>query len=98
MVSYNLSNIKESQITGSLHLSSGWFYLLCFSLLLFSLKNLVKHLPEQDQLNALAKYGNEYANLSEPEQFGVVVGKHIHTETCTPLRTLLDFTLFCFII
>ncbi|XP_045889201.1 protein diaphanous homolog 3-like [Micropterus dolomieu] len=35
--------------------------------------NLVKHLPEQEQLNALAKYKNEYANLSEPEQFGVVM-------------------------
>uniref|UniRef100_A0A674N830 Diaphanous-related formin 3 n=1 Tax=Takifugu rubripes TaxID=31033 RepID=A0A674N830_TAKRU len=37
------------------------------------IQNLVKHLPEQDQLNALAKYENEYANLSEPEQFGVVM-------------------------
>ncbi|KAI4890828.1 hypothetical protein NFI96_013657 [Prochilodus magdalenae] len=35
--------------------------------------NLVKHLPEQEQLNALAKYKNEYASLSEPEQFGVVM-------------------------
>lgn len=33
----------------------------------------MKHLPEQEQLNALAKYENEYASLSEPEQFGVVV-------------------------
>lgn len=54
-------------------------------LLSFSLKNLVKHLPEQDQLNALAKYENEYANLSEPEQFGVVVriNTHSHTRTHT---------------
>uniref|UniRef100_A0A8C4GP89 Diaphanous-related formin 3 n=1 Tax=Dicentrarchus labrax TaxID=13489 RepID=A0A8C4GP89_DICLA len=37
------------------------------------IQNLVKHLPEQEQLNALAKYKNEYANLSEPEQFGVVM-------------------------
>uniref|UniRef100_A0AAX7V231 Diaphanous-related formin 3 n=1 Tax=Astatotilapia calliptera TaxID=8154 RepID=A0AAX7V231_ASTCA len=35
--------------------------------------NLVKHLPEQEQLNALATYKNEYSNLSEPEQFGVVM-------------------------
>uniref|UniRef100_A0A8B9KNQ2 Diaphanous-related formin 3 n=1 Tax=Astyanax mexicanus TaxID=7994 RepID=A0A8B9KNQ2_ASTMX len=35
--------------------------------------NLVKHLPEQEQLNALAKYKNEYASLSEPEQFGIVI-------------------------
>ncbi|XP_051957573.1 protein diaphanous homolog 3 [Xyrauchen texanus] len=37
------------------------------------IQNLVKHLPEQEQLNTLAKYKNEYANLSEPEQFGVVM-------------------------
>uniref|UniRef100_A0A8D0AG91 Diaphanous-related formin 3 n=1 Tax=Sander lucioperca TaxID=283035 RepID=A0A8D0AG91_SANLU len=37
------------------------------------IQNLVKHLPEQEQLSALAKYKNEYANLSEPEQFGVVM-------------------------
>lgn len=57
----------------------------------------MKHLPEQDQLNALAKYENEYANLSEPEQFGVVVGKHTYTHTNTLLRTLLYFTVFCLI-
>ncbi|MEQ2251868.1 Diaphanous [Ilyodon furcidens] len=37
------------------------------------IQNLVKHLPEQEQLNTLAKYKNEYTNLSEPEQFGVVM-------------------------
>ncbi|XP_054869567.1 protein diaphanous homolog 3-like isoform X2 [Amphiprion ocellaris] len=37
------------------------------------IQNLVKHLPEQEQLNALAKYKNEYSYLSEPEQFGVVM-------------------------
>ncbi|XP_069035097.1 protein diaphanous homolog 3 isoform X5 [Lepisosteus oculatus] len=37
------------------------------------IQNLVKHLPEQEQLNALAKFKKEYANLSEPEQFGVVM-------------------------
>ncbi|CAJ1049539.1 protein diaphanous homolog 3-like isoform X2 [Xyrichtys novacula] len=37
------------------------------------IQNLVKHLPEQEQLNALAKYKDEYTNLSEPEQFGVVM-------------------------
>ncbi|XP_042622535.1 protein diaphanous homolog 3-like isoform X3 [Cyprinus carpio] len=37
------------------------------------IQNLVKYLPEQEQLNALVKYKNEYANLSEPEQFGVVM-------------------------
>ncbi|CAK6965931.1 protein diaphanous homolog 3-like [Scomber scombrus] len=44
------------------------------------IQNLVKHLPEQEQLNALAKYKNEYTNLSEPEQFGVVMSsvKRLH--------------------
>uniref|UniRef100_A0A8C1VZI2 Diaphanous-related formin 3 n=1 Tax=Cyprinus carpio TaxID=7962 RepID=A0A8C1VZI2_CYPCA len=37
------------------------------------IQNLVKYLPEQEQLNALVKYKSEYANLSEPEQFGVVM-------------------------
>ncbi|XP_030581251.1 protein diaphanous homolog 3 isoform X2 [Archocentrus centrarchus] len=37
------------------------------------IQNLVKHLPEQEQLSALATYKNEYSNLSEPEQFGVVM-------------------------
>lgn len=55
----------------------------------------MKHLPEQDQLNALAKYENEYANLSEPEQFGVVVGKHTYTHTHK--HTVKNFTVFCLI-
>ncbi|KAM9861067.1 protein diaphanous homolog 3-like [Aulostomus maculatus] len=37
------------------------------------IQNLVKHLPEQEQLNTLAKFKNDYASLSEPEQFGVVM-------------------------
>ncbi|XP_066562772.1 protein diaphanous homolog 3 isoform X1 [Amia ocellicauda] len=37
------------------------------------IQNLVKHLPEQEQLNALVKFKNEYPKLSEPEQFGVVM-------------------------
>ncbi|CAG5857842.1 unnamed protein product [Menidia menidia] len=37
------------------------------------MQNLVKHLPEQEQLHVLTKYKNEYTNLSEPEQFGVVM-------------------------
>ncbi|KAF7654349.1 hypothetical protein LDENG_00070900, partial [Lucifuga dentata] len=44
------------------------------------IQNLMKHLPEQQQLNALAKYKNEYTNLSEPEQFGIVMSsvKRLH--------------------
>ncbi|RMC07050.1 hypothetical protein DUI87_16503 [Hirundo rustica rustica] len=37
------------------------------------IQNLIKHLPEQEQLNALSKFKNEYNNLSEPEQFGIVM-------------------------
>uniref|UniRef100_A0A8C8BGW0 Diaphanous related formin 3 n=1 Tax=Otus sunia TaxID=257818 RepID=A0A8C8BGW0_9STRI len=36
-------------------------------------QNLIKHLPEQEQLNALSKFKSEYKSLSEPEQFGVVM-------------------------
>lgn len=57
------------------------------SLSSFSLQNLVKHLPEQEQLNALATYKNEYSNLSEPEQFGVVVSTH-NTHKCTTHKHL----------
>ncbi|KAA0707585.1 Protein diaphanous -like protein 3 [Triplophysa tibetana] len=42
------------------------------------IQNLVKHLPEQEQLNALVKYKSEYDNLSEPEQFGVVMSSVKH--------------------
>nr|XP_034972019.1 protein diaphanous homolog 3 [Zootoca vivipara] len=37
------------------------------------LQNLIKHLPEQKQLNELSKMKSEYENLSEPEQFGIVM-------------------------
>lgn len=36
-------------------------------------QNLIKHMPEQTQLAALAKLKDEYCSLSEPEQFGVVM-------------------------
>ncbi|XP_062939122.1 protein diaphanous homolog 2 isoform X1 [Cynocephalus volans] len=37
------------------------------------IQNLVKHLPEQKVLNELAQLKNEYDELCEPEQFGVVM-------------------------
>ncbi|XP_077783914.1 protein diaphanous homolog 3 isoform X2 [Podarcis muralis] len=37
------------------------------------LQNLIKHLPEQKQLNELSKMKSEYENLSEPEQFCIVM-------------------------
>uniref|UniRef100_A0A667Z157 Diaphanous-related formin 3 n=1 Tax=Myripristis murdjan TaxID=586833 RepID=A0A667Z157_9TELE len=37
------------------------------------LQNAVKPTVKREILNALAKYKNEYTNLSEPEQFGVVM-------------------------
>ncbi|XP_070317897.1 protein diaphanous homolog 2 isoform X3 [Odocoileus virginianus] len=37
------------------------------------IQNLVKHLPEQKVLNELAELKNEYDDLCEPEQFGVVM-------------------------
>uniref|UniRef100_A0A8C6LZG8 Diaphanous-related formin 3 n=1 Tax=Nothobranchius furzeri TaxID=105023 RepID=A0A8C6LZG8_NOTFU len=52
------------------------------------IQNLVKHLPEQEQLNVLANYKNEYSNLSEPEQFGVVMS------SVKRLRPRLNHILF----
>ncbi|EHA99507.1 diaphanous-like protein 2, partial [Heterocephalus glaber] len=37
------------------------------------IQNLIKHLPEQKVLNELAQLKNEYDDLCEPEQFGVVM-------------------------
>ncbi|NWS16398.1 DIAP1 protein, partial [Pachyramphus minor] len=37
------------------------------------IQNLVKNLPEQKELNALAELKDEYNDLAEPEQFGVVM-------------------------
>uniref|UniRef100_A0A8C3Y7N2 Diaphanous related formin 2 n=1 Tax=Catharus ustulatus TaxID=91951 RepID=A0A8C3Y7N2_CATUS len=36
------------------------------------IQNLVKNLPEQKELNALAELKDEYNDLAEPEQFGVM--------------------------
>ncbi|XP_013907035.1 PREDICTED: protein diaphanous homolog 3-like [Thamnophis sirtalis] len=47
-------------------------------------KNLIKHLPDQKQLNGLAKLKNEYKNLSEPEQFAIVDG----STDASPLTSL----------
>ena len=38
-----------------------------------SLQNLIKNLPEQKELSALAELKGEYEELCEPEQFGIVV-------------------------
>ncbi|KAJ3593867.1 hypothetical protein NHX12_006201, partial [Muraenolepis orangiensis] len=42
------------------------------------IQNLLKNLPEEEQLMALVTYQPEYSSLSEPEQFGVV------TPSCSP--------------
>ncbi|XP_062831658.1 protein diaphanous homolog 3 isoform X2 [Anolis carolinensis] len=36
-------------------------------------QNLINHLPEQKQLDELSKLKNEYNNLSDPEQFAIVM-------------------------
>uniref|UniRef100_A0A8C6M6L1 Diaphanous-related formin 3 n=1 Tax=Nothobranchius furzeri TaxID=105023 RepID=A0A8C6M6L1_NOTFU len=62
--------------------------LFVFINMVIDLLNLVKHLPEQEQLNVLANYKNEYSNLSEPEQFGVVMS------SVKRLRPRLNHILF----
>uniref|UniRef100_A0A8C3M914 Diaphanous related formin 3 n=1 Tax=Chrysolophus pictus TaxID=9089 RepID=A0A8C3M914_CHRPC len=54
------------------------------------IQNLIKHLPEQEQLNALSKFKNEYNNLSEPEQFGVVMS---NVKRLRPRLTAILFKL-----
>lgn len=47
----------------------------------FSLQNLIKNLPEQKELSNLAELKNEYEELCESEQFGIVVSStrwHLH--------------------
>lgn len=52
------------------------------------IQNLVKNLPEQKELSALADLKNEYEDLCEPEQFGVVMS------TVRLLRPRLNGILF----
>ncbi|NXI41065.1 DIAP3 protein, partial [Galbula dea] len=54
------------------------------------IQNLIKHLPEQEQLNALSSFKSEYNNLSEPEQFGVVMSnvKRLRPRLCAILFKL----------
>uniref|UniRef100_A0A8C0XHP9 Diaphanous related formin 3 n=1 Tax=Castor canadensis TaxID=51338 RepID=A0A8C0XHP9_CASCN len=37
------------------------------------IQNLIKHLPDQEQLNSLSQFKSEFNNLCEPEQFAVVM-------------------------
>lgn len=41
--------------------------------ILLTLQNLVRFLPEQKELNTLSQFRDEYDDLCESEQFGVVV-------------------------
>ncbi|XP_004393706.1 PREDICTED: protein diaphanous homolog 3 isoform X4 [Odobenus rosmarus divergens] len=37
------------------------------------IQNLIKHLPDQEQLSSLSQFKSDYNNLCEPEQFAVVM-------------------------
>ncbi|XP_075805817.1 protein diaphanous homolog 3 [Microtus pennsylvanicus] len=37
------------------------------------IQNLLKHLPDEEQLNSLSQFRSDYNNLSEPEQFAVLM-------------------------
>uniref|UniRef100_A0A8C6RF36 Diaphanous related formin 3 n=1 Tax=Nannospalax galili TaxID=1026970 RepID=A0A8C6RF36_NANGA len=37
------------------------------------IQNLIKHLPDQEQLNSLSQFKSDYNNLCEPEQFAVTM-------------------------
>nr|XP_013813028.1 PREDICTED: protein diaphanous homolog 2 [Apteryx mantelli mantelli] len=52
------------------------------------IQSLVKNLPEQKELNALAQLKDEYSDLCEPEQFGIVMS------SVKMLRSRLNGILF----
>ncbi|XP_019511445.1 PREDICTED: protein diaphanous homolog 3 [Hipposideros armiger] len=52
------------------------------------IQNLIKHLPDQEQLNSLSQFKSDYHNLCEPEQFAVVMS------TVKSLRPRLSAILF----
>ncbi|XP_072832741.1 protein diaphanous homolog 3 isoform X4 [Vicugna pacos] len=52
------------------------------------IQNLIKHLPDQEQLNSLSQFKSDYNNLCEPEQFAVVMS------TVKRLRPRLSAILF----
>ena len=43
------------------------------------IEQLIKYLPEPEQLNQLAAMKEDWANLSEPEQFSVLVSRGFGT-------------------
>lgn len=49
---------------------------VCFPL--FATKNLIKQLPAPEQLSVLGEMKDEYDDLAESEQFGVVVRKRTY--------------------
>uniref|UniRef100_UPI00398E6777 protein diaphanous homolog 2 n=1 Tax=Pristiophorus japonicus TaxID=55135 RepID=UPI00398E6777 len=57
-------------------------------IVLYFKQNLVRYLPEQKELNTLSQFKDEYDNLCEPEQFGVVMS------TVKLLRPRLNNILF----
>lgn len=46
---------------------------------LTAMKNLVKQLPTDEQMGQLGELRDEYDDLAESEQFGVVVSDHMDT-------------------
>ncbi|KAM9049768.1 protein diaphanous homolog 3 isoform 4-T4 [Megaptera novaeangliae] len=52
------------------------------------IQNLMKHLPDQEQLNSLSQFKSDYNNLCEPEQFAVVLKD---TKSADQKTTLLHF-------
>ncbi|XP_045334405.1 protein diaphanous homolog 3 isoform X4 [Leopardus geoffroyi] len=52
------------------------------------IQNLIKHLPDQEQLSSLSQFKSDYNNLCEPEQFAVVLKD---TKSADQKTTLLHF-------
>ena len=59
-----------------------------------TMKNLVKQLPAPEQLSVLGEMKDEYEDLAESEQFGVVVRNVTHKhpiKKCTSKQIIIIF-------
>ncbi|XP_060247481.1 LOW QUALITY PROTEIN: protein diaphanous homolog 3 [Meriones unguiculatus] len=54
------------------------------------IQNLIKHLPDAEQLSSLSEFGSDYNNLCEPEQFAVVMS---NVKRLRPRLTAILFKL-----
>lgn len=68
----------------SLHAHWGLICILFDLVCVCVFQSLLKLLPEEEQLKVLSEMKDEYDDLAESEQFGVVVSIHTHAHLLIP--------------